>query len=548
MLQWMVLALMPLYLVTGCGDLEPDMQDTRTVILNMDFHGKSSSRSSSSVSASELSQYNTHLILALPSWEPLSSNYKNYDNSRFAQELMNPSDNKISLEIPLNTQMKIFAFLFKQDYTKPQLKSGDREVGYYGESQQFSINAQTNNLSLGITLQSAGTTDDSNPGTDPGTGTDTTPAAPVISGISSGTYTTSQIFTVSGDSGATIQYSLDGGTTWLAYSSAVTLTNQGSYTISARQRSDTAGNWSVNATYITVMINQATDTTAPTVSVIPATITSSGFAIVQSTETGTAYLVNTSVTVSNRTSIENAAADNMSKSVVISAANTNTNLEATGLVEGTYKAYAVDAAENLSGASVDNVTIVGLVDIDGNVYNSVVIGSQTWMNRNLNVTKYKDGSTIPNPSGYVGSLSTGAYGDYNNSAIHSDTYGKLYNWFVVGDSRGICPDGWHVPTSTEFTVLTNELGVDTAIKMKEAGPDHWYSNTNATNDSGFTALPAGYRSGGSYNGLHSFAYFWSSTTTTNSSSADFFELRTDDTVYRRTLSKTYGFSIRCLED
>jgi uncharacterized protein (TIGR02145 family) len=353
---------------------------------------------------------------------------------------------------------------------------------------------------------------------------------------------------VNGDSGATIQYSLDGGTTWLAYSSAVTLTNQGSYTISARQRSDTAGNWSVNATYITVMINQATDTTAPTVSVIPATITSSGFAIVQSTETGTAYLVNTSVTVSNRTSIENAAADNMSKSVVISAANTNTNLEATGLVEGTYKAYAVDAAENLSGASVDNVTIVGLVDIDGNVYNSVVIGSQTWMNRNLNVTKYKDGSTIPNPSGYVGSLSTGAYGDYNNSAIHSDTYGKLYNWFVVGDSRGICPDGWHVPTSTEFTVLTNELGVDTAIKMKEAGPDHWYSNTNATNDSGFTALPAGYRSGGSYNGLRSFAYFWSSTTTTNSSSADFFELRTDDTVYRRTLSKTYGFSIRCLED
>ena len=378
-LQWLKFGMIPFFLFSGCGDLEPEMQDTRSVVvvLKMNFNQRPSSRSSQ-ISPAEVSSHKTHLILALPSWEPLSSNYKNYDNSRFAQELMNPSDNKISLEIPLNTQMKIFAFLFKQDYTKPQLKSGDREVGYYGESQQFSINAQTNNLSLGITLQSAGTTDDSNPGTDPGTGTDTTPAAPVISGISSGTYTTSQIFTVNGDSGATIQYSLDGGTTWLAYSSAVTLTNQGSYTISARQRSDTAGNWSVNATYITVMINQATDTTAPTVSVIPATITSSGFAVVQSTETGTAYLVNTSVTVSNRTSIENAAADNMSKSVVISATNTNTNLEATGLVEGTYKAYAVDAAENLSGASVDNVTIVGLVDIDGNVYNSVVIGSQTW--------------------------------------------------------------------------------------------------------------------------------------------------------------------------
>ena len=67
---------------------------------------------------------------------------------------MNPLDNKVSLEIPLNTQMKIFAFLFSEDYTMPQLFSGLREVGYYGASQPFTINAQTNNLSLGITLQS----------------------------------------------------------------------------------------------------------------------------------------------------------------------------------------------------------------------------------------------------------------------------------------------------------------------------------------------------------------------------------------------------------
>ena len=145
-LYWLILVLMPLLLLTGCGDLEPDMQDTRTVILNMDFHGKSSSRSSSSVSASELSQYNTHLILALPSWEPLSSNYRNFYSS-FTQELMNPSDNKVSLEIPLNTQMKIFAFLFSEEYTIPQLLSGLREVGYYGASQPFSISTDTNNLS-----------------------------------------------------------------------------------------------------------------------------------------------------------------------------------------------------------------------------------------------------------------------------------------------------------------------------------------------------------------------------------------------------------------
>ena len=77
-LRWLILVLMSLFLFAGCGDLEPDMQDTRTVILNMDFHGKSSSRSSSSVSASELSQYNTHLILALPSGEVLDKQLQEF--------------------------------------------------------------------------------------------------------------------------------------------------------------------------------------------------------------------------------------------------------------------------------------------------------------------------------------------------------------------------------------------------------------------------------------------------------------------------------------
>ena len=116
--------------------------------------------------------------------------------------------------------------------------SGVSEVGYYGKSQTFSIGTNTNSLSLGITLQSTGTTtgdsggsdgDDGNDG-----GTETALAAPVISGISTGTYTTSQSCTVNGESGATIQYSLDGGSIWNAYSAAITLTSDGSYTITAR--------------------------------------------------------------------------------------------------------------------------------------------------------------------------------------------------------------------------------------------------------------------------------------------------------------------------
>jgi len=256
-LRWLILVLMPLFLFTGCGDLEPEMQDTRTVILNMDFHGKSSSRSSSSVSASELSQYNTHLILALPSWENLTSNYKNFYSS-FAQGLMNTADKKVSLEIPLNTQMKIFAFLFEENYSMSELFSGVREVGYYGKSQSFEILPDTDSLSLGICL---------------------------------------------------IQVSGTG-----------------------------------------------TDNTAPTASVTATTITTSGSAVVQSTETGTAYLVNTTVTVSNLASITGAA-DNKWNSVAISSAATNTYLTATGLVDGTYKVYAVDAAGNLSSASSNSVTV-----------------------------------------------------------------------------------------------------------------------------------------------------------------------------------------------
>ena len=136
MLRWMVLALMPLFLFTGCGDLAPEMQDTRTVILKMDFDQRSSSRTSS-VSASELSNYKTHLVMAQPSSEHFSSSYL-YPKS-LAEGLMDPVSRKITLEIPLNTQMRIFAFLFKENYNHSQLFSAKREVGYYGESQSFTI-------------------------------------------------------------------------------------------------------------------------------------------------------------------------------------------------------------------------------------------------------------------------------------------------------------------------------------------------------------------------------------------------------------------------
>jgi len=257
-LRWLILVLIPLLLLTGCGDLDPEMQGTRTVILNMDFHNRFSSRTSSSVSASELSQYNTHLILALPSWEYLTSSYKNFHSS-FAQGLMNTADKKVSLEIPLNTQMKIFAFLFKETTYILSDLTGYEEVGYYGKSQSFSIDAQTNNLSLGITLQSTGT--DTNTG---GGSTDTTP--PVISGstITTPTNDNTPDFMISSSEAGTITYggSCSSSTT-SAIAGSITVTfntlSDGIYDDCTFRVTDSAGNVS-NTWLITAFMVQTIST------------------------------------------------------------------------------------------------------------------------------------------------------------------------------------------------------------------------------------------------------------------------------------------------
>jgi len=547
--------MIPFFLFSGCGDLEPEMQDTRSVVLKMNFNQRSSSRNSQ-ISQAEVSNHKTHLILALPSWENLSSNYKNYYSS-FAQELMNPTDNKVSLEIPLNTQMKIFAFLFSEDYTMPQLFSGVREVGYYGASQPFSIGANTNNLRLNITLQSTGTSTGQN---------DTNSTAPVIETVTAVTSPTSNStpnYTFASTEAGTITY---GGSCSSGITSAVSGNNTITFiALSDRTYSDctiTVTDYEGNVSNILeipafTVATTTPDTTAPTVSLIPATITSSGFAVVQSTETGKAYLVNTDVTVSNLTSISGAA-DNMSNSVAISNANTNTNLSAAGLVDGTYKAYAVDAENNLSDASLDNVTIGGLVDIDGNVYRTVVIGTQHWMAVNLKVTKYRNGVDIyhiTNNDNWT-SNTNGAYGYYDNNTANRDTYGMLYNWHAVDNSssRYICPQGWHVPNADEYDVLSTYLGGNSvaAGKIKEPGTEHWQNpNTGADNatSSGFNALGAGYRlNNGNYGYLKQTFVFWTVSSASNSNAHYRAGSNSSGSLTASSFNKAAGFSVRCLED
>ncbi|MBH49328.1 MAG: hypothetical protein CMG69_01050 [Candidatus Marinimicrobia bacterium] len=200
-----------------------------------------------------------------------------------------------------------------------------------------------------------------------------------------------------------------------------------------------------------------------------------------------------------------------------------------------------------------------VTDIDGNVYQNVQIGNQLWIAENLKVTHYNDGSEIP--TGYSNnewsSLSTGAYAVYGDNESNADTYGYLYNWYTVDDSRGVCPEGWHVPTDGEYSELTNYLGSNWGGKLKECTEgscpesEYWnyHPNSGATNESGFTALPGSRRlSDGNYLHMGNFGFFWSSTEN-GSNSAWCRELKYQYSgIYRYTSGRESGFSVRCIRD
>lgn len=198
---------------------------------------------------------------------------------------------------------------------------------------------------------------------------------------------------------------------------------------------------------------------------------------------------------------------------------------------------------------------VGTVtDIDGNIYRTITIGNQVWMADNLEVTHYRNGDTIPciTDTAAWSSLSSGAHCYYNNDIKNIAGYGRLYNWHAISDSRGIAPEGWHIPDDEEIATMINSLGGDTisAGKMKEGGTAHWLiPNEGAANESGFSALPGGYRfNNGSYHTMGSNGYWWSATRSYEMYAwsprlyAGFADVR------REPYYQQYGFAVRCIKD
>jgi uncharacterized protein (TIGR02145 family) len=240
------------------------------------------------------------------------------------------------------------------------------------------------------------------------------------------------------------------------------------------------------------------------------------------------------------------------------------------------RAYATNSAGTAYGNDLTFTTLslATVSDIDGNIYNIITIGDQVWMAENLKSTRYRNGDLIgtTKPSNLDISAEDSPryqwapYGNENNVA----TYGRLYTWYV-GDTGNLCPVGWHIPTNMEWTTLSFFLGSNniSANKLRETGTAHWAApNAGATNESGFTALPGGYRDkSGSFSPIGEVAQWWSFSYVQNvkSSSPIPPESRTLAaefsipninywTIYNGNLlshadgNGSFGFSIRCLRD
>jgi len=182
----------------------------------------------------------------------------------------------------------------------------------------------------------------------------------------------------------------------------------------------------------------------------------------------------------------------------------------------------------------------------------VTIGTQSWMKRNLDVVRYRNGDIIPEEAAADWSnLTTGAWCWYNNNSANGPIYGKLYNWYAVNDPRGLAPVGFHVPTDAEWLTLMSTLGGSTVSggAMKESGTSHWNPpNTGANNSSGFTALPGGIRREDSFSYINQIGAWW---TSTEFDSLVAYYFRTDNqSAFLEYIDdfKGRGFSVRCIKD
>ena len=277
------------------------------------------------------------------------------------------------------------------------------------------------------------------------------------------------------------------------------------------------------------------------------------------TQRGVVWSTSQNPTTANNSTSDGSGTGNFTSNLINLTANTTYYV----------RAYATNSAGTAYGNELTFTTTEGIitnpgagVTFDGFSYASIVLGNgQEWMAENLRTTTYANGDPIPNVTdgNQWSVLTTGAWAHYNNDNQYENPYGKLYNWYTVADTRNVCPTGWHVPTDAEWSALINYLdpnanGGNTEPntaggKMKSIGTQLWQSpNLDATNESGFSALPGGQRAtDGAFGVLGSCGNWWSNTEETGV--AWYRDIvNYDGGAYRSNTAFSEGNSIRCLKD
>lgn len=199
-----------------------------------------------------------------------------------------------------------------------------------------------------------------------------------------------------------------------------------------------------------------------------------------------------------------------------------------------------------------NLSISQVTDIDGNLYQTVKIGNQEWMAENLNVEHYRNGDIIPQVQDEWdwGELTTGAWCYYDNGTENGKTYGKLYNWYAVNDSRGLAPEGWYIPDDSEWKTLEDTLGGYLVGGGKLKANLLWEKpNTGATNETEFSAIPGGLRTNyGEFDGINNYNCFWTLSEGNHNDAWTRVIFFDNSDIYRDYYLKPFGLSVRCLKN
>jgi uncharacterized protein (TIGR02145 family) len=189
-----------------------------------------------------------------------------------------------------------------------------------------------------------------------------------------------------------------------------------------------------------------------------------------------------------------------------------------------------------------------------NEITGVKIGNQIWMTQNLKVAHFRNGDSVPYAKTAeewekAGKDQKPAWCYYNNDPANDNRYGKLYNWYAVNDSRGLAPEGWHIPSDVEWKQLTDFIGGNEAAGKKMKSISGWELNGNGTNESGFNGLPGGYRYDyGFFNYGGLFAVWWASPVNYISFAWLYYQAYNFGNAFRYFPTKSFGFSVRCVKN